>query len=63
MFEGSLREKVLIVRKFSYIDEEDDTVNCLMNLFVIEFIVNFIVFNLIGLRKNFEILEYLGYRC
>lgn len=51
MFEGSLREKVLIVRKFSYIDEEDDTVNCLMNLFVIEFIVNFIVFNLIGLSK------------
>lgn len=51
MSEGSPREKVLTVRKSSYTDEEDDTVNCSMNSFAIEFTVNLTVSNLTGLSK------------
>lgn len=37
MSEGSPREKVLTVRKSSYTDEDDDTVNCSINSFAIGF--------------------------
>lgn len=51
MSEGSPREKVLTVRKSSYTDEEDDTVNYSMNSFAIEFTVNLTVSYLTGLSK------------
>lgn len=62
MSEGSPREKVLTVRKSSYTDEDDDTVNCSINSFAIGFTVNLIISNLTGLRKNFEISEFSRYR-
>lgn len=51
MSEVSPREKVLTVRKSSYTDEEDDTVNCSMNSFAIESTVNLTVSYLTGLSK------------
>lgn len=48
MSEGSPREKVLTVRKSSYTDEDDDTVNCSINSFAIGFTVNLIISNLTG---------------
>lgn len=62
MSEGSPREKVLTVRKSSYTDEDDDTVNCSINSSAIGFTVNLIISNLTGLRKNFEISEFSRYR-
>lgn len=58
MSEGSPREKVLTVRKSSYTDEDDDTVNCSINSSAIGFTVNLIISNLTRLRKNFEISEF-----
>lgn len=48
MSEGSPREKVLTVRKSSYTDEDDDTVNCSINSSAIGFTVNLIISNLTG---------------
>lgn len=52
MSEGSPREKVLTVRKSSYTDEEDDTVNCSINSFAVGFTVNLIYIQLDRTEKK-----------